>query len=128
MSVEWHGDAAMDHVRGRAVQFLYLAAFTVERKAKDLLSVAGSGRVKGRKSGPVTHSRPGESPRKQTGILHDSVTSEVDPSSLSARVGSNLKYAAWLELGTGRIAPRPWLRRALAEMQSRVNELLAKVG
>lgn len=128
MSVEWHGDAAMEHVRRKAVQFLHRAAITVERRAKELLSVAGSGRVKGRKAGPVVHSKPGEPPRKQTGQLRLSVTREVDAANLTARVGTPWEYGRHLELGTKRgILPRPWLRRAMAEMQSRVNELLGNV-
>jgi phage gpG-like protein len=127
--IVWHGPEAMDHVRGRAVQFVTRAAIEVQRRAKELLSVAGSGRKKGRKAGPAVHSRPGEPPRKQTGRLRASVTHDVDAASLTARVGTNVEYGKYLELGTKRgIAPRPWLRRALAEMQGRVNELLGGIG
>jgi phage gpG-like protein len=128
MTVEWHGDAAMAHVRRNAVQFLTRAAIEVKRRAKELLSVAGSGRVKGKKSGPVVHSRPGEPPRKQMGRLRASVAHEVDAANLSAAVGTNVEYGRHLELGTSRgIAPRPWLRRALADMQGRINSLLSNI-
>lgn len=81
-----------------------------------------------RKTGAV-RSAPGEPPRKQTGRLRASVTYEVDEAGMNARVGTNVKYGRYLELGTKRgIAPRPWLRRALAEMWSRVNELLGAGG
>lgn len=40
--VDWHGDEAIDHVRGRAVRWLTRAAITVMRRAKELLSVAGT--------------------------------------------------------------------------------------
>jgi hypothetical protein len=127
--VEWNGSAAEDHVRRRAVQFLTRASIEVSRRAKELLSVAGSGRVKGRSGGPAVHSAPGEPPYKQTGRLRASVTYEVDESTLEARAGTNVEYGRYLELGTKRgIAPRPWLRRALAEMQDRVNALLAAIG
>ena len=43
--LEWHGNEAMDHVRRRAVQFLTRACITVVRRAKELLSVAGTGTV-----------------------------------------------------------------------------------
>lgn len=129
-------DGAMGHVRGKAVGFLRRAAITVQRRAKELLSVAGTvpksaagkgrrARYKARKTGAV-RSAPGEPPRKQTGRLRASVTYEVDETGMNARVGTNVKYGRYLELGTKRgIAPRPWLRRALAEMWARVNELLA---
>ncbi len=128
-NLEWHGNEAMDHVRRRAVQFLTRACITVVRRAKELLSVAGSGRTKGKKSGPVTHSKPGEPPYKQTGRLRASVTYEVDADSLTGRVGTNVEYGLYLELGTKKgILPRPWLRRSLAETQGRINELLSGTG
>jgi HK97 gp10 family phage protein len=134
--LEWHGKEAMDHVRQRAFQFLTRAAITVSRRAKELLSVPGtaysSGHGGGRKGKRVygaVRSEPGEPPRKQTGRLRASVTYEVDESSLSARVGTNVTYGKYLELGTKKgIKPRPWLRRALAEMQGKVDELLASIG
>lgn len=74
-------------------------------------------------------SKPGEPPRKQHGRLRASVTYEVDPDTLTARVGTNVEYGRHLELGTRRgLAPRPWLRRALLEMRGRVNELLSGLG
>ncbi len=130
-NVQWNGDAASEHVRQRAVQFLTRAAITVERRAKELLSVPGTamsirrGEKRKRKDNQV-RSAPGEPPRKQTGRLRASVTHEID--GLSARVGTNVKYGKYLELGTKRgVSPRPWLRRALAEMQTQVNALLAQI-
>lgn len=134
--LEWHGEAAKAHVRARIVRFLTRAAIAVKTRAKELLSVAGTGKGGGKrdksglfKAGPVVHSAPGEPPRKQTGRLRASVAHEVDADSLTARVGTNVEYGRHLELGTKKgLAPRPWLRRALAEMQGRVAELLAGLG
>lgn len=137
--VNWHGDAAMDHVRKRAVGWLNRAAQTISRRAKFLLQIPGTavslGRArggKGRKGSRVlgaVRSRPGEPPRKQTGRLMDSVTYEVDEQALEARVGTNVKYGKALELGTRRgLAPRPWLRRALAESRDRVMSFLGNIG
>ena len=135
MTVEWHGDAAMGRVRRRAVQALTRAAISVSRRAKELLSIPGT--AQGREKGTGRYKRiygavvsaPGEPPRKQTGRLRASVTYEVDEAALEARVGTNVEYGKYLELGTKRgLAPRPWLRRALAEMQSRINELLSGIG
>ncbi len=38
---------------------------------------------------------------------------------ISAVVGSNVEYAAYVELGTMRMRPRPFLRRALAATRSK---------
>ena len=131
--VNWNGDGAMDHVRGLALQFLELAAMTVERRAKELLSVpgtafaAGKGQ-KGKRLDDQVRSKPGEPPRKQTGRLRASVTHEIDEKKMTARVGTNLLYGKALELGTRKgLKPRPWLRRALYEMQGKVSELLARI-
>lgn len=138
--VDWHGDAAMDYVRKRAVSWLKRAAQTVSRRARFLLQIPGTAArgAPGRdKKGRFTRarilgaarSRPGEPPRKQTGRLWASVTYEVDETALEARVGTNVPYGKYLELGTKRgIAPRPWLRRALAESMDQIWSFLSNIG
>ena len=69
-------------------------------------------------------SKPGEPPHAQTGRLRGSVAWEM-ASRFVARVGSNSKYAKYLELGTSRMAARPWLRRALSEMGDKIRRLLS---
>lgn len=59
-------------------------------------------------------SKPGEPPHVQTGRLRASVAYEVEGK--VARIGTNVIYGRHLELGTSKMAPRPWLRRMLAEM------------
>ncbi len=136
--IEWHGDEAMGHVRTRAVGFLRRAAIAVEKRADQLLSLPGTvqsigGKGNKHKKRAVIHgavrSKPGEPPRKQRGRLRASVTYEVDPNTLEARVGTNVLYGKYLELGTKRgIAPRPWLRRALAECHSKIAGFLSQLG
>ena len=66
---------------------------------------------------------------QEIGDVADHVGCEVDPAKLTARVGTNVPYGKYLELGTKRgIAPRPWLRRALNESLARINDLLAGIG
>jgi phage gpG-like protein len=71
------------------------------------------------------HSQPGEFPRKQTGRLRATITYEVDTDLMVARVGTNLKYGKFLELGTRRMAPRPYLRKTLMAEQATIARLLA---
>lgn len=56
-----------------------------------------------------------------TGRLRSSITHAVTggQGGLACRVGSNVHYAPWVELGTRRMAPRAFLRRALAEVLGR---------
>jgi hypothetical protein len=107
MSVlHWFGDQAKAYVRRRTMHGLRKLAVAVETKAASLLGVQGS---------PTDRSHPGQPPRRQTGELQAGVFSEVDEESMSAFVGTNVPHGIYMELGTKRgIAPRPWLRPALA--------------
>jgi hypothetical protein len=68
-------------------------------------------------------SKAGDPPRKQRGRLLASVAFEVD--GLVGRVGTNLLYGRWLELGTRLMAARPWLRRAAKELQDQIRRILS---
>lgn len=58
-------------------------------------------------------SAPGEAPATDTGLLASSgYQKQVGP--LLREVGFTADYAPYLEFGTGRIAPRPFLRPAVA--------------
>lgn len=131
--LDFDQDGAIAYCQREAMGKIHRAALVVSRRAKELLSVAGTAvrpraTRKHRKGSRITgavRSKPGEPPRKQTGRLRASVTYEADEKALTARVGTNVKYGKYLELGTKRgIAPRPWLRRALAECHARIDQIL----
>lgn len=65
-------------------------------------------------------SNPGEPPHKVTARLFQSITgiAEEDPAEIRMIVGSNVEYAKMLELGTSRMAARPYLRPALQRAKS----------
>jgi HK97 gp10 family phage protein len=56
-----------------------------------------------------------------TGRLRSSITHEIGISgrSVEARVGTNVEYAAYVELGTRRTPSQPYLRPALLAVQGR---------
>lgn len=60
-------------------------------------------------------SAPGEGPAVRTGRLRGSITWRLgrDGFGLYADIGSNVLYAPYVELGTSRMAARPFLRPAL---------------
>lgn len=76
---------------------------------------------KGRQYGAHRASAPGDPPATDTGQLAASITHRIgtDGRGLFAFVGSKLKKVRYLELGTSRIAPRPFLRRALRKAGGR---------
>lgn len=100
-----------------------------------VLSAKAAARAARRQRGEP--SKPGEPPHRQTGrlaasvctvwsgggyhnsqALHygedrlDSIPGSPDDDIFLVRVGSNVLYSVFLELGTVKMAPRPWLRRA----------------
>ncbi len=74
--------------------------------------------------GAITRSSaPYEAPAAQTGRLQDSVHVEQD-GKFSRKIGSRVEYALELELGTHKIAARPYLRPALYAFTGRTGEEL----
>lgn len=65
-------------------------------------------------------SLPGDPPKGDTGRLELSIDVELRASDKTVNVISRAPYSAALELGTHRIAPRPFLRPALQQHRSRL--------
>lgn len=58
-----------------------------------------------------------------TGRLRNSITHEVDMSEQAAIIGSNVEYAAYVELGTSRQKAQPYLRPAAQNHTSEYKNL-----
>ena len=71
-------------------------------------------------------SRPGEPPHKITGNLQRHVQYQLDRPKLAAQVGLAVgaRYGLWLELGTRRMAPRPWLIVTLKKVLPQLQQLV----
>ena len=50
-----------------------------------------------------------------TGNLRNSITNEVQPSEKAVYIGTNVEYAAYVELGTTRTRAKPYLKPAATE-------------
>jgi hypothetical protein len=153
--LEWHGDDFKKWIAGEMRLRLAAASEVVKSRAVRLLSVSVwelskvdyvrvHRRIKGRntttiqvkKSYDLVRSKPGEPPRAETSTLRKSVHYEVLYTELRARVGTNVKYGLYLQLGVRskrrgakgrwRIAPRPWLDVALRIEQARVTRILTR--
>lgn len=59
-----------------------------------------------------------------TGRLRNSITHEVDMSEQAAIIGSNVEYAAYVELGTSRQKAQPYLRPAAENHTSEYREIV----
>lgn len=149
-NLEWNGPEAKRRGERAMVDFLHAASIAISNRAKQLLSISGTGmalrakfvhsptkqdqdrvlkKMVRRKVYGLSRSAPGEPPFKQTGRLRASVTHEVDERELKARIGTNVEYGKYLELGTNRwLKPRPWLRRASYESASKIIGIAANLG
>lgn len=91
--------------------------------------VKGKRYRKGRRIYGANPSKPGEFPHKQFGVLRRSIAQDYAPETVTARVGTPLSYGKYLELGSKKMAARPYLRRTLAEEQQKIEEIiLGSVG
>lgn len=72
-------------------------------------------------------SLPNNPPAVDTGTLRRSITYTVDEKKLEGRVGTTINdppYGAYLEYGTSRMKPRPWLKPALNKSKETIFKLL----
>lgn len=86
----------------------------IEREAKE--SMGGGGL-------PHRPSSPGEPPHVDTGRLRSSITTAqtIGTVIIIVRVGTNVRYGLYLELGTRHIQSRPWLRPAFMRIAGQLN-------
>ena len=119
--IDWHGDEVLASVGGMASQRLDAAAILVVAKAKASMREPKSG-VPGPKR---TRSAAGEAPASQLDTLRNSIASDA-PSELRRRVGTNLDYGLFLEVGTKTIRPRPWLEVALWGCADKIKRLFKR--
>lgn len=76
--------------------------------------------------GSIEHqaSAPGEAPARDRGRLTSSISWDSYPASLSAEIGSKgIEYGLFLEEGTDKIEPRPWLKPA-ADQQNVIDDFV----
>lgn len=92
------------------------AAWAVEEMAEATAAVARS-----RISGGAAASAPGTYPKSKTGRLERSISVIVTEAKMTtAIVGTNQIHGRFLELGTSKMEPRPWLLPSVEDAVQRV--------
>ena len=102
---------------GGIVRILDEIGRDLERDIKTHFTGAGQPKAKRRAS------LPGEPPAVQSGTLKGSITYEVDKTKLLVRVGTNLEYGKHLELGTHKMAARPYIRPSFERKRREIRKM-----
>ena len=118
MPLKWYGPQLAAHVDQKASDRVRAAGIHLKRRIRESLSVANN--VKGKRG--ANPSKPGQYPKKMLGHLRRNVQDEH--SGGVSRVGTNVIYGKWLEIGTRKMKPRPWLSKALRDFGSEIKKIL----
>ncbi len=109
MPVIWYGKETEAMYRRASVRALRKGGDLAKRLIQNAISKSARGPGRGarsfsaktkRKPMAIIRSKPGEPPRADTGGLRRSIFASVDKTRVEAKVGTTLKYGAYLEKGT----------------------------
>lgn len=98
------------------------------RAAQGIIDPPKTGRVyrsRGRKGAKHRASAPGQFPAADTGELHQSLTTvptKNGPDVIQVNTGANAPYAEALELGTSKMAPRPFMQPSFDENEAKIRQ------
>jgi len=121
--LNWLGKKVGSEVVAQTGTVLTKGAIMVTNQIKKLMREPKSGtRYKGKRR--ITRSSaPGEAPAVQTGRLRASIHYKA-PDPLTRLIGTNLDYGYWLEIGTSKMAARPFLRPAFKQVSPKIVKML----
>ncbi len=131
--VIWKGETVMASLRSTSLLNLSEASIFLKGKIKETLTGNRSGlvyRVPGTKKN-YTASAPGEAPASRTGTLRNAISHAVNKAKLTAVVGPRLlgknpdkQYPFWLEFGTKKMAPRPYMAPTIQRHKGTVVQIM----
>lgn len=125
MPIDWNDHDIRERARKAAMRGVIRATEAVRNEAISLiLNSPKTGRVYRR--GGVEHiaSAPGEPPASDTGRLVNSIETVYDVLQLSGIVRCTVAYGPFLEYGTQKMEPRPFLRPAVANTRREVQAIV----
>ncbi|AYJ88136.1 HK97 gp10 family phage protein [Sphingomonas paeninsulae] len=104
----------------RVGKALFKAGLAIQVEAQTSITkgkVSGKGHVR---------SKPGQAPNEDTGVLSGNIET-VQEAPLRVTVSSNAPYAIPLELGTSKMAARPYMKPAVAKKRDEVTAYVRRV-
>jgi HK97 gp10 family phage protein len=129
--LEWNDARIMAQIRAATMQGVVKGTELIRNEALRLImQTSKTGRFYRTRGVVHQASAPGEAPASDTGRLVQSITTAYDNKKLAGTVSANTAYAEYLEFGTAKMAERPFMRPALANMTDNfvqaVEEAIAK--
>lgn len=124
-SLKWNGDAFEKQLKQATAESLRNATILYHTLCRRAVSVTNP---RNRETGDYdSPSEPGEAPRLRTGFGRAGIVWEFDEEKIEGRVGVTLNalYMFYLEIGTKRIARRPWLLITLMTNQEAIGLVAA---
>jgi len=139
-SLEWDGQKFFMLATKKIVTAMKKSAIYVQKITKETVGGTGSGRTYKRGSKVHTASAEGEPPARDYGTLASSISYEVKVKGVvvEAFVGADddkiqgkkpmtdPEYALFLELGTSKMSPRPYLVPSLKKATPKIVSILRK--
>lgn len=111
-------------------QIIAVGGQMVMNEAKQSIHSHGSsGRTYEKYNPRRTHtaSSAGNPPNTDTGYLANNIYLEIDTDGLGADVESRAEYSEFLEFGTSKILPRPFLQPALEANRRKIIQMFARL-
>ena len=119
MGLKWHGKKVQMNMKDQMNKRLAAAAITWVNHVK------GKMNEKTNRDGK-TPSAPGQYPSMVTSNLRGKIEWEAMRQRLAVRVGTNVEYGKFLELGTRKMRKRPWMTLANRETRATIKRILSK--
>ena len=128
VTLKWYGSQVKTRLRGITGKRVRRAVIFLASAIKKELGRSQPTRGVGAAKVGLDPSRPGEYPKKVMGHLRRGIAWEYDAGSMTGRVGTNVEYGKFLELGTRKMARRPWLSKGLKNNRREIIRILKRRG
>ena len=124
VGVVWFGEECNKTVESEIGNRIRKAGIHLKNEMRKEVSRSQPTAGAGSKKRGLDPSKPEESPKKVRGHLRRNITDEFDAMRQVSRVGTNVKYGRYLETGTNKMKPRPWIRNTLQRCARQLRQII----